>query len=141
MKLNIIPTDEFIGKLMYCSRWYEKLKGDKFSIEREPTTTNELQHWVGNFSQWIRHKLKCHHNSSNLAAWIGFRDLVEALPGIHTLEFNGIDAILFKDINELLTQLEGIFKEVELESGKRIERDDFQEPQAPKPKSCAILMM
>lgn len=133
MKLNIIPTDEFIEKLGYCSRWYEKLKGDKFAIERKPTTSNDLRHWVGNFSEWIRHKLEC-RRSSNIAAWIELRDLFEALPGIHKLEFNGIDTRLFKDMDKLLTTLVEIFKEVESLSGKRIESYDCPEPPPPPPK-------
>lgn len=118
MKVNIIPTDKFMDKLGNCSRWYEKLKGDYFVIDRHRTC---------NFREWIRHQLEC-RGSRNIPAWVEVRDLFEALPSIHELEFNGIDIRLFKDMDELLTTLEEIFQEVESVSGKRIEMIDYPEP-------------
>lgn len=138
MKVNIIPTDEFIEKLGYCSRWYEKLKGGNFVIDNRKSF---LRYQTGNFREWIRHELEC-RRSSNTSAWIELRDLFEALPGIHKLEFNGIDTRLFKDMDELLTTLEGIFKEVESRSGKHIESYDYPEPPPPlKRKLSANLLL
>lgn len=114
MKVNIIPTDKFMDKLGYCSRWYEKLKGGNFVID---TRKAFPRHQTCNFREWIRHQLEC-RRSRNIPAWVEVRDLFEALPGIHKLEFNGIDTRLFRDMDELLTTLEEIFQEVESVSGK-----------------------
>lgn len=113
MKLNIIPTEEFIDKLEYCSRQYEKLKGDAFSIESKSPSIKESRYSVGNFTEWLHQQFKNRRHRDYIPRWGELRLLIEAYPNIEKLEFVGVCPEYIRDIGDTLTTLCEIFREME----------------------------
>ena len=116
MKMNVIPTEEFIENLDYATTRFHELRHGEFVIRPRAPSSNTP--WGGDFTEWIQQQFKNHQQFKNrrfdyIPMWGELRLLIEAYPHIEKLEFVGVYPEYIRDMGDTLTTLCEIFWEEE----------------------------
>lgn len=133
MKMNVIPTEEFIEKLEYATTWFHELRHGEFVIESNGL--GSVRYRTGNFTDWLHQQFKDRRHRDYIPMWGELRLLLEAYPNIEKLEFVGVCPEYIRDMGDTLTTLCELFREVEANRGPvKAHRGTHLDRNVPPPK-------